>query len=148
MDYKLKLTEELKSAMRSRNEQLLRTVRDLKSRIQMKEIEKGEELTEPEFIKLVATAAKQRKESIALYKEGNRLELANSEQAELDILETYLPKMMDENEMITLVKSVISESAASGPQDMGKVMGSLMKKAAGKADGKRLQELVKEILSA
>ena len=148
MDYKLKLTEELKSAMRSRNEQLLRTVRDLKSRIQMKEIEKGEELTEPEFIKLVATAAKQRKESIALYKEGNRLELANSEQAELDILETYLPKMMDENEMITLVKSVISESAASGPQDMGKVMGLLMKKAAGKADGKRLQELVKEILSA
>ena len=114
----------------------------------MKEIEKGEELTEPEFIKLVATAAKQRKESIALYKEGNRLELANSEQAELDILETYLPKMMDENEMITLVKSVISESAASGPQDMGKVMGLLMKKAAGKADGKRLQELVKEILSA
>jgi len=148
VDYKLKLTEELKSAMRSRNEQLLRTVRDLKSRIQMKEIEKGEELTEPEFIKLVATAAKQRKESIALYKEGNRLELANSEQAELDILETYLPKMMDENEMITLVKSVISESAASGPQDMGKVMGLLMKKAAGKADGKRLQELVKEILSA
>lgn len=148
MEYKLKLNEALKTAMKTKNERLLSTIRDLKSRIKMREIEKGEDLTEPEFLKLVATAAKQRKEAIALYEEGNRPELATSEQAELDILEAYLPQMMNEAEMQQLVQAVIAETGVSSMQEMGKVMGLLMQKAAGKADGKRLQELVREHLGA
>ena len=101
-----------------------------------------------EFIKLVQTAAKQRKESITLFEQGNRPELAANEKAELAILEKYLPQMMSETEMTALANSVLAETGASGMQDLGKVMGPLMKSAAGRADGKRLQEIVKEILSS
>lgn len=148
MEFMKKLDEAFKSALRSQNGQMLRTLRDLKSRIKMREIEKGEPLTEAEFIKLVQTAAKQRKEAIALYEQGGRPELAATEQGELDILETYLPQMMNESEMAELVKATLAETGASGPADMGKVMGILMKRAGGKADGKKLQEMVREHLSS
>lgn len=148
MDYKHQLNEQLKTAMKTKNERLLNTIRDLKSRIKMREIEKGDELTPAEFLKLVATAAKQRKEAMALYEEGGRKELAATEQAELEILEAYLPQMMSEEEMLHLVQDVLNETGATGMQDMGKVMGTLMQKAAGKADGKRLRELVREKLSS
>ena len=147
MEYLNTLNEALKAALRSKNELLLRTIRDLKSRIKLREIEKGEPLTEAEFIKLVQTAAKQRKEAIALYEQGNRPDLVAAEQAELEILNGYLPQMMSEGEMEALVQVVLAETGASGVNDMGRVMGVLMKKAAGKADGKRLQELVRESLN-
>ena len=147
MDFQDRLNEQLKSAMKARDERTLKTVRDLKSRIKMREIEKGEALTEAEFIKLVQTAAKQRKESIELYKRGDRPELVAAEQAELELLETYLPQMMSESEMQALVDQIIAETGAQGLSDIGKVMGPLMKAAAGKADGKRLQEIVRGVLS-
>ncbi len=147
MDFHKQLNEELKAAMRAKDQTSLKTVRDLKSRIQSKEIEKGEPLVEAEFIKLVQTAAKQRKEAIALYEKGDRPELVAVEKAELALLEKYLPQMMGEEEMQALVKKIVSETGASGMSDVGKVMGPLMKAAAGKADGKRLQEIVRGVLS-
>lgn len=147
MDFQKQLSEQLKSAMKARDEGTLKTVRDLKARIKTREIEKGETLTESEFIKVVQTAAKQRKEAIALYEKGARPELVAEEQAELDILEKYLPKMMSEDEMQVLVKGIIADTGAQGLSDIGKVMGPLMKAAAGKADGKRLQEIVRGELS-
>ncbi len=147
MDFHKELTEQLKTAMKAKDETSLKTIRDLKSRIQTREIEKGEPLTETEFIKLVQTAAKQRKEAIVLYEKGDRPELAAVEKAELHILEQYLPQMMGEPEMEALVKQVLADTGASDMKDMGKVMGPLMKAAAGKADGKRLQEIVKGMLS-
>lgn len=147
MDFHKELNTQLKLAMKAKDETSLKTIRDLKSRIQTREIEKGEALDEAEFIKLVQTAAKQRKEAIALYQRGQRPELVEIEQAELHILEKYLPQMMSESEMEGLVKKVIEESGASSMADMGKVMGMLMKASAGRADGKRLQELVKGMLS-
>ncbi len=147
MDFQSALTEQLKSAMKAKDETTLRTVRDLKARIKTREIEKGETLTDAECIKLVQTAAKQRKEAIELYEKGGRLELVEIEKNELAVLEKYLPQMMTEDEMEALVKKVIAETGATGMQDMGKIMGSLMKAAAGKADGKRLQEIVRGIFS-
>lgn len=147
MDFQKELNEQLKTAMKARDERTLKTVRDLKSRIKTKEIDKGEALTEAEFVKVVQTAAKQRKEAIELYKQGNRPELVAVEAAELEILKAYLPQMMSEEEMQNLVKQVVGATGATGMADMGKVMGPLMKEAAGRADGKRLQEIVRGVLS-
>ena len=142
MDFHKELTEQLKMAMKAKDGTSLKTIRDLKSRIQSREIEKGEPLTEAEFVKLVQTAAKQRKEAIVLYEKGERPELVAVEKAELQVLERYLPQMMGESEMEVLVKQVLADTGAGNMSDMGKVMGPLMKAAAGKADGKRLQEIV------
>ena len=140
------LSDQLKTALKAKDQPSLKVVRDLKSRIKMREIEKGETLTESEFIKLVQTAAKQRKEAIVLYERGGRPELVQAEQSELTILEKYLPQMMSDKEMETLVRTIITETGAESMQEMGKVMGPLMKAAAGRADGRRLQEIVKEVL--
>ena len=146
MDFQDQLSEQLKAAMRAKDQVALKTVRDLKSRIKTREIEKGEALKEAEFIKIVQTAAKQRKEAIVLYEKGNRPELVEVEQAELKVLEKYLPQMMSENEMEALVKTVIAETGVASISEIGKIMGPLMKAAAGKADGKQLQEIVRRIL--
>ena len=146
MDFQDQLSEQLKAAMRAKDQVALKTVRDLKSRIKAREIEKGEALKEAEFIKIVQTAAKQRKEAIVLYEKGNRPELVEVEQAELKVLEKYLPQMMSENEMEALVKTVIAETGVASISEIGKIMGPLMKAAAGKADGKQLQEIVRRIL--
>jgi len=143
VDFHTELTEQLKTAMKTKDASALKTIRDLKSRVKTREIEKGEALTESEFIKVVQTAAKQRKEAIALYEQGNRPELVEVEKAELAILEKYLPQMMGEAEMDELVRKVIAETGAQSMADVGKVMGPLMKAAAGRADGKRLQEIVR-----
>ncbi len=147
MDFHIELNEQLKAAMKARDATSLKTIRDLKTRIQMREIEKGEALVEAEFIKLVQTAAKQRKEAIVLYEQGDRPELVTVEKAELQVLEKYLPQLMDESEMTALVKQVLAETGAESMSEVGKVMGPLMKAAAGKADGKRLQEIVRGLLS-
>lgn len=147
MDFLSQLNEQLKAAMKSKDDRMLNTVRDLKARIKTREIEKGDQLTEAEFIKLVQTAAKQRKEAMELYEQGNRPELVKAEQEELTILETYLPQMMSEEEMEALVSQVITETGASSMAELGKVMGPLMKASAGKADGKRLQQIVREKLA-
>ncbi|MBT4033987.1 MAG: GatB/YqeY domain-containing protein [Candidatus Marinimicrobia bacterium] len=148
MDYRKELNDQLKVAMKAKDATSLKTIRDLKSRIQMREIEKGEALKEAEIVKLVQTAAKQRKEAIALYEQGDRPELVAAENAELQVLKKYLPQMMDETAMEDLVKRILKETGAVSMGDMGKVMGPLMKAAAGKADGKRLQEIVKGMLSS
>jgi uncharacterized protein len=148
LDYRKELNDQLKVAMKAKDATSLKTIRDLKSRIQMREIEKGEALKEAEIVKLVQTAAKQRKEAIALYEQGDRPELVAAENAELQVLKKYLPQMMDETAMEDLVKRILKETGAVSMGDMGKVMGPLMKAAAGKADGKRLQEIVKGMLSS
>lgn len=147
MDFHKELSEKLIIAMKAKDQDALKTVRDLKTRIKLREIEKGDPLTEAEFIKIVRTAAKQRKEAIVLYEKGGRVELKEAEEAELAILEKYLPQMMTEAEMVTLVENVVAETGATGMQDMGKVMGPMMKAAAGRADGKRLQEIVRGMLN-
>ena len=147
MNFQQVLNEQLKTAMKAKDQVALKTIRDLKTRIKLREIAQGEPLTEPDFIRVVQTAAKQRKEAMTLYEQGQRPELVAVEQAELQILEQYLPQMMSAAEMQALVKQIIAKTGAQSLRDMGQVMGQLMQAAAGRADGKRLQELVREQLA-
>jgi len=146
MDFSTRLSEQLKQAMKSKDQVMLTTVRGLKAKVKEREIAKGAVLEEPEFIKIVQTAVKQHREAIDLYAKGGRQDLVASEEAELKILEDYLPKMMTPEEMRALVDRVVTETGASSMADMGKVMKPLMEAAAGRGDGKLLQQYVREKL--
>ena len=143
MNFVEQLNESLKAAMRSKNQVQLKVIRELKTRIKMWEIDQIKEAGETDFIKLVQTAAKQRKEAIDLYQKGDRQDLVENEQAELDLLETYLPQMMTAPEVADLVAAVILETRAKSISDIGKVMPAVMQRAAGRADGKLIQQLVR-----
>ncbi|OIO66035.1 MAG: hypothetical protein AUJ47_01900 [Candidatus Marinimicrobia bacterium CG1_02_48_14] len=143
MNFVEQLNESLKAAMRSKNQVQLKVIRELKTRIKMWEIDQIKEAGETDFIKLVQTAAKQRKEAIDLYQKGDRQDLVENEQAELDLLETYLPQMLTAPEVADLVAAVILETRAKSISDIGKVMPVVMQRAAGRADGKLIQQLVR-----
>ena len=146
-----KIQEDLKQAMMAKDELKLSTVRMLKSAIQYHEIQKGGagyEATDEDVIEVIGREVKKRNEAIELYKKGRREELAQKEEKELEILKTYLPEQMSEDEIRKLVQETISSTGASGIQDMGKVMGALMPKVKGRADSSFVSTLVKEKLSA
>lgn len=117
--------------------------------ILLAETEKGaqEELLPETELKLLTKAANQRRESLSIYREQGREDLAEVEATELEVIERYLPKQLNEEEMRTEIRKIMDQTGASGPQDMGKVMGNATKQMAGKADGKVLASLVKSMLS-
>ncbi|MBS1271497.1 MAG: putative protein YqeY [Candidatus Marinimicrobia bacterium] len=141
------LNEDLKTAMKSKEKITLETIRSLKSMLRDKEIEKKDELSEDEQIKVLSSAAKRRHESIESYEEGGRQELADQEKAELQVIEKYLPEQMGEDDIRDLVEQIIEETGAETMQDMGRVMGKIMPKVRGKADGSQVQQIVQETLS-
>ncbi len=145
------LVNELQSAMqasmKSGDSDRVRTLRTLLAKLKEREIEKGDELSEGELTKVLQTAAKQRKEAADMYTDGGRTELADAEMKELAIIEEYLPEQLSENDVAEMVDAAIAESGAESLRDMGKVMPAVMKKVAGRADGKTVQELVKRKLS-
>lgn len=145
-----KIQEDLKAAMVARDAEKLSVIRMLKSAIQYYEIQKGGagyEATDEDVMDVVAREIKKRRESIELYKQGGRSESAANEQRELDVLQSYLPEQMGEDEIRTLIKEAIEQTGATTPQDMGKVMGALMSKVKGKADGTLVSNLVREALT-
>jgi uncharacterized protein YqeY len=150
MSLKQQIDTDIKNAMKAKNKEELQTLRSIKSMILLAESEKGatENLSEDAEMKLLMKAAKQRKESAETYKENGRDELAQSELFELDVIERYLPKQMSEQELRSKLEDIINTVGASGPQDMGKVMGVATKELAGKADGKMISQLVKQILAS
>lgn len=146
-----KIQEDLKSAMIAKDEERLSTIRMLKSAIQYYEIQKGGagyEATDEDVIEVVGREIKKRKESIELYEKGNRQELADKEKQELDVLQTYLPEQLTEDEVRKLIDDAISQTGASVMQDIGKVMGVLSPQIKGKADGGFVSSLVREKLSS
>ncbi|OGH16566.1 MAG: glutamyl-tRNA amidotransferase [Candidatus Levybacteria bacterium RIFCSPHIGHO2_02_FULL_40_18] len=146
-----KIQEDLKQAMVAKDELRLSTIRLLKSAIQYHEIQKGGAgygATDEDVIEVIGREIKKRNEAIELYKQGGRNELAEKEQKELEILKSYLPEQMSEDEVRKLVEEAISSIGASGIQDMGKVMGALMPKVKGKADGTLVSNIVREALSS
>jgi uncharacterized protein YqeY len=149
MSLKTKIEGGIKQAMLARDQDRLRTLRAIKSLILLAETEKGakEEISEDAEMKLLQKAAKQRKDSLDIYIQQGREDLASVERIELEIIEEFLPKQMSEAEVEAAVKSIISEVGASGPQDMGKVMGAATKKLAGQADGKIISMMAKKLLS-
>ena len=149
MALQVQVEADIKQAMLQKRKEELLALRAIKSAILLALTEKGssEQLTEDQEMKLLTKLAKQRKDSAEIYQKENRTDLAEKELFELSVIEKYLPEQMSEEEIREQVSQVISELGASGMQDMGRVMGVATKKLAGKADGKTISAIVKEILS-
>jgi len=149
MSLEQKIMGELKTAMLAKDEKALRSLRAIKAAILLAKTSEGAggELKEDDEIKLLQKLVKQRKDSLEIYQQQNRTDLAQKEQEEIEIIEKFLPKQLSADELRSEVAAIISEVGASSPADMGKVMGAATKKLAGKADGKTISALVKELLS-
>jgi len=143
---KEKIDEDIKSAMKTREELRLSALRMLKAAIGNAEIAKKKTLVDEDIISLLQTAVKQRKDSAEQFGAGNRPELAEKEKAEIKILEAYLPAQLGEQEVRELVAKAVADTGAAGAKDIGKVMGKLMPLVKGKADGGLVNRLVREIL--
>ena len=150
MSLKSTIETEIKQAMLSKDKDRLRALRAIKSQILLAETEKGGggELSEEAEIKLLTKAAKQRRDSITVYEEQGRDDLSATEKSELEVIESFLPKQLSEEEVTEEVKKVIEEVGATGPQDLGKVMGNATKKLAGQADGKIISSIAKKLLTS
>lgn len=122
------------------------TLRVALAKLKDKKIELREDLSKNDEVKIIQNLVKQRKEAADIYEKNNRSELMKNEMNELEILSIYLPKMMSENELNTIIKEVISDTGATNMSDMGKVMPEIMKRSAGKADGKMVQQIVSDFL--
>ncbi len=147
MDLKARLTDDLKSALRSGDKLRTSVVRLLTALIKNREVEKRGALTDAEILQAVSASCKQRQESIEQYRQGGRQDLVDKETAELAILQSYLPAALSPDELRTLVEEAIRDSQASSAREMGKVMALLMPKVTGRADGKVVSALVREMLS-
>lgn len=151
MGLKERITEDIKSAMKAKDKVRLETVRSIKKAVLEKEVAvrpSGQEnLTEEQELELLAQQAKQRRESIEQYRQGGREDLADKEAQELVVIESYLPKQLSDEELSAALDEIIASAGASSPKDMGKVMGPAMKQFKGKADGKKVQEMVKSKLA-
>ena len=147
MSLKDQVSDDIKTAMKAKDKVRLETVRSIKKVILEKETTvraKGQDgLTEAEELEILVQQAKQRRDSVEQYRKAGRDDLADKEAAELVIIETYLPAQLSDEEIGAVIEAVIEKVGASSPKDMGKVMGPAMKELKGKADGKKVQELVK-----
>jgi len=147
MSLKDQLNESMKTAMKARDTLRLSAVRMVRSMVKNREIDQKIELDDLGIIEVITTLAKQRRESIRMYVDGNRPDLAEKEEAELAILLEYLPAQLSAAEIGELVDRIITETGAQGAKDMGKVMKMLAPLTAGKADGKTVSETVKQKLA-
>ena len=141
-----KIQEDMYTAMKSGEKEKANTLRNVISKLKDKQIEKREALSDEEEVKILQTLVKQRKESIDLYEKGGRSELVAVEKQEMDIINSYLPKMMSEDTIKDIVKNVIDSTGASSVSDMGKVMPEVMRQGKGLIDGKTAQKFVSEML--
>lgn len=148
MSLKQRIEADIKSAMLAKKQDELRALRGIKSMIMLAETEKGStgELNEEAEVKVLMKAAKQREDSARIYQDQGRADLLEKETQELEVIRRYLPEMMSEEEVTARVQAIVEEMGASGPQDMGKVMGRAMKEFSGKADGKLVSGVVKNLL--
>lgn len=149
MSLELNVNAAIKAAMLAKNEAELRALRAIKAAVLLAKTAEGggAELTEDDETKLLQKLAKQRKDSLEIFRKQNREDLAVKEEEELVVIEKYLPKQMDEAELRAAITEIIATTGASSPADMGKVMGVATKQLAGKADGKAISGLVKELLA-
>ena len=142
------LQEELISAMKAGDKPRMTGLRNIIGKLKASQIDKGEELTDDESLKILKSAAKQLKESVEQYKKGGRDDLAEKELFELYLLDKYLPEQLSQDEIRTTVKNTINSTGAESMQEMGKVMGAVMKELAETADGKLVHKIVQEELNS
>jgi uncharacterized protein YqeY len=142
-----KFQEDLKDAMRSGDDVAKRTLRGVITAIKLAEVDSQDNLDEQEIMALLMKEVKSRRETIEEAEANNRQDLLTSTQAEIDFLQTYLPKQMGEDEIRGLAQEIILEIEAAGPQAMGQVMKALMPKVSGRADGKLVSQIVQSLLA-
>ncbi len=148
MEYKTVIEEGLKKAMKDKDGIRLSVYRMLLTSIKNKEVEKIGAITEDEFYALVKTSVKQHLESIESFRKGNRAELAEKEEKELEILKGFLPSQLTEEDLAGEIETAIEACGVQGPKDMGKAIKFIMGKFPGKVDGKLLSEMVRKRLSS
>ena len=142
-----KIQHDLHEAMKKKEKEKINTLRNIVDTLKYKVIEKGEGITEQEEIKVIQSLAKQRKDSIEMYKKGERIDLVEIESNELSIISEYLPREMSEKELRSFVKDSVEEFGAQSIADLCKIMPIIMKKGAGRVNGKLAQQILREILS-
>jgi uncharacterized protein YqeY len=149
MNLEQKIMAELKTAMLAKDEKALRSLRAIKAAILLAKTSEGAggDLKEEDEIKLLQKLVKQRKDSLEIFQQQNRADLAQKEQEEIEVIEKFLPKQLSAEELKAIISTIIAETGASSPADMGKVMGAATKQLAGKADGKAISAVVKELLA-
>lgn len=146
-----RLSDDLKAAMRSKDQVRVRTIRSIRAALTEKEIErrtggKGE-VSEEDALSVLQKQAKQRRDSIEQFEAAGREDLAAREREELAVIDEYLPKQMSDDELRAILHEVITATGAASPRDIGKVMGAAIERTRGLADGKRVNELARELLS-
>src|SRR5688500_6506523 len=149
MSLEQKIMPELKAAMLAKDEKAMRSLRAIKAAIIIAKTAEGAggELKGEDEIKLLQKLVKQRKDSLDIFRQQNREDLAIKEQEEIEVIERFLPKQLSQEELKSEISSIITETGATSAADMGKVMGAANKKLAGRADGKTISSIVKELLS-
>ncbi len=144
---KAELSEKIKTSMKSGDKATLLYARSLFAAIRKREIDERKDVTDEDFQKIVGTQMKQRRESISQFEKGGRDDLVAKEKAELTFLEGFMPPALGDDELVKIIDEAIDEVKPSGPKEMGKVMQALMPKVQGRADGKKVSQLVREKIS-
>ncbi|HBT0298321.1 GatB/YqeY domain-containing protein [Stenotrophomonas maltophilia] len=147
MSMKQQLTEDMKAAMKAGEKHKLGVIRLINAAIKQREVDERIELDDTAVIAVLDKMVKQRKDSVNQYEAANREDLAEIERAEIVVIEAYLPAKMGEAEIVAAIQAAIAETGASGPADMGKLMGALKPKLAGQADMGLVSRLVKQLLA-
>jgi uncharacterized protein YqeY len=146
MGIEARLAEDLKQTMKSGDKIALEAIRGVRAQIQLTKTSRDESLSEERIIEILAREVKKRRESIALYEQGNRMDLADNEKREIAVIESYLPAALSEGEIDSIIDESVQESGAQSIKELGKVMSILMPKIKGRADGRAVQERVKKKL--
>jgi uncharacterized protein YqeY len=145
---KEKLTEDLKQALKGGDKLRRSVIRLIMAAIKNAEIARQTDITDPDILGIIAKEVKQRRESIEAFKQGNRLDLVAQEEAEMAVLEAYLPQQMTRDEIVAEVRRVIAEVGAQGPGDKAKVMPKIIPHLKGRADGREINDIVTELLAS
>ena len=141
------LNEDMKQAMRAKDKETLQVIRMLKASIQNEQIKKGQDLNDEEELTVLSREMKQRRDSLAEFEKADRTDLADKVKKEIVIVEKYLPAQLSEDEIRAIVTEAIAATGATSPKEFGKVMGAVMPKVKGKADGNQVNAVVKELLN-
>ncbi len=147
MDLKAKLNQDLKEALKAKDEVKLRTVRMLLAAIKNFEVEKMGPATDEEIFQIMSKEIKKRQEAIEMYEKGGRQDLAQAEKQEIEVIQSYMPKQLSEEEIREIARKVISEMNLKSPKDVGVAMKAIMPRVKGRADGKLVNKIVSELLS-
>ncbi|KLT72379.1 glutamyl-tRNA amidotransferase [Neisseria arctica] len=148
MSLKIQLTEDMKNAMRAKDSITLSTIRLVNAAIKQFEVDERAEADDEKITAILTKLVKQRKDSAKIYTDAGRQDLADKENAEIEVLNRYLPKMLSTEEIETAVRLAVNETGAAGIADMGKVMGILKNRLAGKADMGEVNKILKAVLTA